>query len=282
MVLRNLSLSISAGEKIAICGRTGSGKSSLVLLLGRFINPAAGSGGSVVIDDLDISSVAHATVRERIITLPQHAYLLPESGGCSVRANLDLLPDGDGADGADGGRIDGVRDGHCTYALQAVGLWDLVQEHGGLGAELKPDSLSEGQKQLFCLARAVLRKRLRSSATTTSRTANSGSGATDKEGGVLILDEFNANVDTETDRLMQAVVRREFVDYTVICVAHRLNSVLNYDRVVVMDSGRIVETGAPRELVTIPGSRFADMWRVGKDRDDVDGLEAVDGQLAGR
>lgn len=74
-------------------------------------------------------------------------------------------------------------------------------------------------------------------------------------GGVLLLDEFNSTVDADTDRLMQAIIRREFVRYTVICVAHRLDSVMDYDRVVVMNGGQVVETGPPKELIGRQGVR---------------------------
>lgn len=124
--------------------------------------------------------------------------------------------------------------------METVGLWDTILSRGGLDAELSTNALSQGQKQLLSLARAIFRVRVRTSV---------------EVGGVLLLDEFNSTVDADTDRLMQAIIRREFVRYTVICVAHRLDSVMDYDRVVVMNGGQVVETGPPKELIGRQGVR---------------------------
>ena len=99
--------------------------------------------------------------------------------------------------------------------------------------------------------------------------------------GILILDEFNSGVDSETNKLMQAIIHREFAGYTVICVAHRLDTVLDYDRVVVMEKGKVSEVGKPEELLRKLGSNFRELWLVGRaeeDRhwtDELDDLERI-------
>lgn len=111
-------------------------------------------------------------------------------------------------------------------------------------------TFSAGQKQLFSLARALLRRRIRS--------RSSGGN-----GGILLLDEVSSSVDQETERLMQEIVRVEFEDYTVIAVSHRLDMIMDFDRVVVMDMGEIVEIGNPEVLKGFPGSHFGELVRAG-------------------
>ena len=126
----------------------------------------------------------------------------------------------------------------------------LVVENAGLSA----DTLSQGQKQLFSLGRAILRRRVRAAAEPSGPVA-----------GVLLLDEVSSSVDQDTDRAMQTVIRDEFAGYTVIMVSHRLDMVLaTCDTVVVLDQGRVVETGAPAVLVEAEGTRFRELWLVGK------------------
>lgn len=120
---------------------------------------------------------------------------------------------------------------------------------------MSSDTLSQGQKQLFSLARAILRGRIRAR----------GKGK-QNEGGVLLLDEVSSSVDKDTDEAMQRMILDEFAGYTIVMVSHRLGMVMNFDRVVVMDEGRIVEDGKPRELVDQEGSRFRDLWMVGRKR----------------
>ena len=135
MVLRHVSLSISAGQKVAICGRTGSGKTSLVMAIFRMIE----SSGRILVDGLDISTIPRQSIRAKIVGLPQDAFLLTGS----VRLNAD--PFGQ------------VTDGAIIEALKDVNLWDSVQAKGGLDADVEEVHLSHGQKQLFSLAQALLR-----------------------------------------------------------------------------------------------------------------------------
>ncbi|EHK99656.1 putative Metal resistance protein YCF1 [Glarea lozoyensis 74030] len=135
-VLRGISLSIQPGQKIGVCGRTGSGKSSLVLSIFRMIEMSA---GRITIDDIDISTIPRQELRSRLVGVPQDSYLL--SG--SVRLNTDPL---------------GLAsDTEIINALKCVQIWNKVKENGGLGADIESIFLSHGQKQLFCLARAIIR-----------------------------------------------------------------------------------------------------------------------------
>lgn len=288
LALRNLNLTIRPGEKVAICGRSGSGKSSTILLLLRLLEPvaspsavpldpvapfASGSGSGsdstslLTIDSLPLAAVDRATLRRRVIAVPQDAVFLPD--GTSFRANLDPY----GAAGAD----------DCRAVLESVDLWAFVADRGGLDAGLAADSLSQGQKQLFSLARAMLRRRIRgrrvlAASSSFSAAAMDGAAAVrteekggrggedaerPREGGLLLLDEVSSSVDVDTDRAMQRIIMREFEGYTIVMVSHRLDMVMDFDRVFVMDAGSVVEEGPPRRLVETEGSRFRDLWLVG-------------------
>ena len=121
------------------------------------------------------------------------------------------------------------------------------------------DTLSQGQKQLFSLARAILRRRIRAA----EREAEVGNKAV-AAGGLLLLDEVSSSVDVDTDKLMQEIIRDEFEGYTIVMVSHRLDVVVSFfDRVVIMDRGEIVESGSPGELLEVEGSRFRELWMVG-------------------
>jgi ABC-type multidrug transport system fused ATPase/permease subunit len=135
-VLKDVTLSIKAGEKIGICGRTGSGKTSLIMSLFRLVDV---QGGSISVDGLDLASLPREQVRRRIVGVPQQAFLLKGS----VRLNAD--PTGEASDEA------------ILDALESVQLIDLVEKHGGLDADIEALNLSSGQQQLFSLARALLR-----------------------------------------------------------------------------------------------------------------------------
>ncbi|KAB5524001.1 P-loop containing nucleoside triphosphate hydrolase protein [Coniochaeta sp. 2T2.1] len=224
---------LTALGQAAVIATASPGKSSLVLLLNRLLEP---NSGRITVDDRPLSSVRREVVRERIITLPQTPFFSSEA--TTVRESLVHLSN-------DPHQIPPPAiDSACGEALEAVGLWNIISSRGGLASEFTASTLSQGEKQLFSFARAVYRARTRPNP---------------NDGGILLLDEFNLTVDTDTDSRMQAVIRREFAQYTVLCVAHRLDSVMDYDRVVVMDDGRIVETGLPVELAAIEGGRFREL-----------------------
>ncbi|KAK5991347.1 ABC transporter FGM5 [Cladobotryum mycophilum] len=242
LALRDLTLTIEAGQKVAICGRTGSGKSSTILLLLRLLDPLPSCASNMSIDGVALHTIDRSTLRQRIIAVPQDAVFLPD--GTSFRLNLDPFAV--------------ATDDDCQAVLDTVGLWPFVSDRGGLAADMTADSLSQGQKQLFSLARAILRRRIRSREL--SATVGEAYLAPSDSGGVLILDEVSSSVDAETNKTMQEIIQREFKEYTILMISHKLEMVMDFDQVVVMDEGRVVEQGVPRELVKMEGSRFRDLW----------------------
>jgi len=176
------------------------------------------SSGTITIDELDLSTIPREIIRSRIITIPQEPFIL--SG--SVRLNADptgLVPDD-----------------LIVSALMKVSLWTILSSRGGLDAEMSVSSLSQGQQQIFCLAKAMLRRDSR----------------------ILVLDEATSNVDAETDEVMQSLIREEFREWTIITVAHRLDTILDSDTILVLDRGVVVENGAPGELLKMRGL----FWRL--------------------
>ncbi|OCK85970.1 putative multidrug resistance protein [Lepidopterella palustris CBS 459.81] len=212
--LHNISMAIKPGQKIGICGRTGSGKSSLLLALFCLLEL---DSGTIFIDGIDLRTIPREVIRTRMIAIPQDPFVLSSS----VRTNAD--PAGAATDAA------------IISALDKVQLWDSIQARGGLDAQMKAQPLSQGQQQLFCLARAMLR-----------------------ESRILVLDEATSNVDQETDALMQRVIRKEFARHTIVTVAHRLDTIADADVVAVLSEGRLVEFGKPEELLA-KQSRFREL-----------------------
>ncbi|KAI1115542.1 P-loop containing nucleoside triphosphate hydrolase protein [Nemania sp. NC0429] len=226
LILKDVSFTLAGGQKIGIVGRTGSGKSSTVQAILRMINITG--EGRILLDNVDLATLTGSVVREHITTLTQDPFIFP----ASIRSNLDPLSV--------------FTDDEIATALRKVKLWDLLRDKAGgnnpdtkavLDTPMDGDLLSHGQRQLFCLARALL-----------------------KPGKVLILDEPTSSVDSKTDSQMQEIIRSEFKDHTVIMIAHRLSSLLDFDRILVLDQGSFVETGHPTELLGNPASRFAKMY----------------------
>ncbi|CAN8098015.1 unnamed protein product [Discula destructiva] len=219
LALKGVSLTVSAGEKVALVGRTGSGKSSLLLLLLRLLDPSADTAGGITIDGLPLRRIHRETLRQRVIAMPQDMVFL--AAGETFRAALDPYAR--------------ATDAECCAALEEVGLLEAVKEAGGLEGNVEKDTLSQGQKQLFSLAIAVLRTRAREKM-----------GA---RGGVLLLDEVTSNVDRETEKIIMEVVARVFKEYSVVAVTHSLESVVDFDKVFVMAEGRVVKEGTPQALI---------------------------------
>jgi len=221
-----------------------SGKSSTILLLLRLLDPLPTCAENITIDSLPLHKIVRTTLRERIIAIPQDAVFLPD--GTSIMSNLDPF--------------NVSTEVECTSVLNVVGLTSLLEERGGVDQGLSPDTLSQGQRQLFSLARAILRRRIR------AREYGASFGEKGKgrgQGGILLLDEITSGVDHETERMMMTVIETEFEGYTVVMVSHRLEMVMGFDRVLVMDRGSVVEDGAPGKLVEREGGRFRDLWLVG-------------------
>ncbi|KAJ0103906.1 ABC transporter atnG [Diaporthe amygdali] len=217
--------------KFAICGRTRSGKSSLVLALFRLLEP---DSGNICIDGVDIANIPHDVLRGRLITIPQEPLLFPGT----LRSNLVLARDGSIPETEPTMH----QDGHLVETLTKVSLWPVVSLHGGLDTDISNFSLSHGQKQLLCLARAVVNK-------TASK--------------ILILDEATSAVDQETESLIVKILETEFASHTVVSVVYRLHTVRDSDIVIVLDTGSVVEMGPPGQLLAVEGGRFRSMWNSG-------------------
>ncbi|KIW27349.1 uncharacterized protein PV07_07093 [Cladophialophora immunda] len=208
-VLKDINLNIKAHEKIGVVGRTGAGKSSLTLALFRIIEPIS---GSISIDGLNTSSIGLLDLRRRLAIIPQDAALFEGT----IRDNLD------------------PRHVHDDTELWSVLEHARLKEHvssmpGQLNAAILEagSNLSQGQRQLVSLARALL-----------------------TPSNILVLDEATAAVDVETDRMLQATLRSTiFQNRTIITIAHRINTILDSDRIVVLQQGRVAEFDTPEELI---------------------------------
>ncbi|XP_068610353.1 ATP-binding cassette sub-family C member 3 [Brachionichthys hirsutus] len=212
LVLKKLSLTVKGGEKIGIVGRTGAGKSSMTLCLFRLLEAAA---GEITIDAVNISEIGLHDLRSKLTIIPQEPVLF--SG--SLRMNLDPF--------------DKYSEEELWKALEHSHLQKFVSNQPAkleLECSEGGENLSVGQRQLVCLARALLRKTR-----------------------ILVLDEATAAVDLETDDLIQSTIRIQFEDCTVFTIAHRLNTIMDYTRVLVLDRGQIAEFDTPAELMSQRG-----------------------------
>ncbi|XP_055306890.1 ATP-binding cassette subfamily C member 4-like isoform X2 [Sitodiplosis mosellana] len=205
-VLRGLSFVINPMEKIGIVGRTGAGKSSLIGSLFRL----ACIEGQIQIDGVDTANIQLSDLRKQIAIIPQDPVLF--SG--TLRRNLDPFEE--------------YSDDDIWSALESVELKSSVSENLGLQSTVLPHgaNYSVGQRQLLCLARAILRKNR-----------------------ILVLDEATANVDPQTDLLIQRTIREKFTECTVLTVAHRIHTIIDSDRVLIMASGKAVEFDEPHNLL---------------------------------
>ncbi|KAF4797403.1 Canalicular multispecific organic anion transporter 2 [Turdus rufiventris] len=212
LVLKGLNLQVHGGEKIGIVGRTGAGKSSMTLCLFRILEAAK---GEIKIDGVKISEIGLHDLRSRLTIIPQDPVLF--SG--TLRMNLDPF--------------NKYSDEEIWKALELSHLKRFVSSQPSmLDYECSEggENLSVGQRQLVCLARALLRKTR-----------------------ILILDEATAAIDLETDDLIQMTIRTQFVDCTVLTIAHRLNTIMDYTRVLVLDNGTIAEFDTPANLIAAKG-----------------------------
>ncbi|KAK3368578.1 ABC transporter [Podospora didyma] len=231
--LKGVSLTINAGEKVAICGRTGSGKSTILSLLLRLIDPLPSCTPGILIEDTPINTISRTALRERIICASQDPVFLPD--GTSLRQNLDPWSV--------------AQDDECTATLAAAGLTSFTDLSAPLVRAEK--QLSGGQKQLFSLARAVLRRRVKVR-------------LTGVDGGLLLLDEITAAADLDTEARVRAVLEEEFAAWTVVMVTHRKEMAVGWcSRAVVVDAGRVVEDGVPEELMRREGGWFSVLWTGG-------------------
>ncbi|KAF9542241.1 hypothetical protein EC957_002193 [Mortierella hygrophila] len=241
--LKDVTFTVEPQEKVGIVGRTGAGKSSLTLALFRIIEAAdsfwalasdpsrpelpmgdildnfgCAAGGSIEIDGVDIASIGLRQLRQHLSIIPQDPTLFAGT----VRENLDPFFE--------------FEDSSLWEALERAHLKDYIASlPGGLSFEVSAngDNFSMGQRSLVCLARALLRK-----------------------SKVLVLDEATAAVDIETDELIQKTIRAEFKDRTILTIAHRIKTIMDSDKVLVLENGRVQEFEEPKSLLTRRESLF--------------------------
>ncbi|KAF4334279.1 multidrug resistance-associated [Fusarium beomiforme] len=226
-VLRGLTFSIKPRQKLGLCGRSGSGKSSFVQALLRMAEIV---NGQINLDGQDISTVPRYLIRQRLSCLTQDPFVFSDT----IRANMDPC--------------NTASDDEIRNALERVGIWSVIKakiddDKDPLEEKMDENFLSHGQRQLFCLARALL-----------------------KRSSLLILDEPTSSVDAETDARMQEVIRTEFSDCTIIMIAHRIDTLLDFDKVAVLDKGSLVEFGTPQDLLKDEAGAFTRLYRANKGR----------------
>lgn len=224
-VLNGLTFHIESNQRVGVVGRTGAGKSSLTLALFRFLEYRE---GNVIIDGLDISKIKLSALRSRLAIVPQHPVLF--SG--TIRSNLDPF--------------NKCSDTELRAAMKRVHLIHPDDSHSDTSSQFSLSTpvsqgglnFSHGQRQLLCLARSIL-----------------------QQPKIMVLDEATSAVDKETDALIQQAIRAEFGrnSSSLLVIAHRLSTVADFDRIIVMDQGRMVEFGTPQELLSIKGGVFQDL-----------------------
>ena len=217
IVLKNINILIQPGEKVGIVGRTGSGKSTLTLCLFRILEATT---GQILIDDIDISLLGLSLLRSIITVIPQDPTLIEGS----LRENLD--PAGKFSDEV---MIECLKSIEIDYLLEEEGLNFMVKENG--------DNLSAGERQLICMARAMIRK-----------------------SKIIVMDEATSSIDYNTEQLIQKVILTSLKNSTVLTIAHRIKTILEYDKILVFDQGHLVEQGSPKELIEKKNGHFYGLY----------------------
>ena len=234
-VLRGIRLHCEGGHRIGVCGRTGAGKSSLANALFRLADEIS---GSITLDGIAWDSVDLKILRSKLALVPQDPTLF--SG--TIRQNLDPLGslayerEGDAGGRRVGLVLGALTDDQLWAALRKVGMHGAVASTGlGLAAPVSEGGTnwSQGQRQLLCLARALLRR-----------------------AKVVVLDEATASVDVETDKQIQRTIREAFREATVFTVAHRIHTLADSDRILVLSDGKVAEFDTPQNLLAHEGSLY--------------------------
>ncbi|CAB4365239.1 MAG: ATP-binding cassette domain-containing protein [Actinobacteria bacterium] len=220
--LHDLSITVQPGERLALVGPTGAGKSTLAKLLSRLYDPTT---GHITFDDIDLRLASLSSLRERVVVVPQEGFLF----GGTIRDNIRIARSG-------------ATDTEVEAALNAIGVLERFAEFpDGLDTEVRErgSRLSAGERQLVSLARAAL-----------------------IDPAVLVLDEATSNLDPGTEAIVEKALERLMGGRTVIVVAHRLSTVRRADRIVVIDHARMVEAGTHEQLVALGGryASLAEAW----------------------
>lgn len=234
LVLKHIDLDIKPREKIGIVGRTGAGKSSITLGLFRIIEKF---GGDIVIDGIETSSIGLGDLRHKLSIIPQDSQVFEGS----IRSNLD--PTDEYTDEA---IWKALELSHLKSHVET--MYENTEEKESLKSPLDVriseggSNLSIGQRQLMCLGRVLLKM----------NTTN-----------ILVLDEATAAVDVETDKILQETIRKEFKEKTIITIAHRLNTILDSDRIIVLEKGEVAEFDSPQNLLKNKDSLFYSLAKQG-------------------
>ncbi|CAD8105461.1 unnamed protein product [Paramecium primaurelia] len=217
--LKNLNITIDPQDKIGVVGRTGAGKSTMTLTLLRILEALE---GKIIIDDVDISTISLKQLREHITMIMQDSTIFDGT----LRENIDPLNQ--------------RTDEEIIKVLEQCCLKELTQQRNGLNTQISEggDNLSSGEKQLICIARAVLKK-----------------------SKVVLIDEATANIDVETEHKIQETILNAFSDCTVITIAHRINTILHCDKIIVIDQGEIKEYGKTQDLLLVKDSIFYGIYQ---------------------
>jgi len=223
LVLNNISFSIQAREKIGIVGRTGSGKSTLILSLLRILEPAT---GNILVDDVDIANIGLYELRNKVTVIPQDPMLF--SG--TLRQNIDIAKE--------------FTNEQIWEVMASVSLNEKIEtKEGGLDMIITEDgrNLSAGEKQLICIARAILKKNK-----------------------VILIDEATSNIDIETESFIQNTIKEKLRDSTVLTIAHRLKTIIESDKILVLGEGKVIEFDTPQNLLDNSSSFFYGLWEKAK------------------
>ncbi|KAF8756276.1 P-loop containing nucleoside triphosphate hydrolase protein [Rhizoctonia solani] len=253
-VLKGVSFETKPAERIGIVGRTGSGKSTLALALFRFVDPSA---GKIILDGIDITTIGLDDLRSQLTLIPQDAVLF----NGTIRENLDPFNEYTDAECIEALQRVHLRTtdspGRSLATSRAASIKDAPSTPGGTGSgrtiftlETKVseggNNFSQGQRQLLSMARALLRK-----------------------SSVIVMDESTASVDFETDAKIQTTIREEFNQSILLTIAHRLRTIIDNDRILVLNAGRVVEFDTPANLLKKPDGVFHEMCKKSGDYDEL-------------
>ena len=237
IALNNLCFTVKPGDKVGICGRTGAGKSTVSMALSRIVEI---EGGEILIDGVDISKIDMHALRSSVTVIPQDPTLFTGS----LRFNLDPFNEV-----SDERIIELLKKAKLEYLLQKEQTPENDDKEGSskVGAEDRKsglefkitengENLAVGEKQLLCIVRAIL-----------------------KNNKIVLLDEATANIDVITEETIQKLITEEFKGATVLTIAHRLNTIIKSDQIIMLEKGKLLEEGSPKELLNNPSSHFSNL-----------------------